>query len=736
MLRTPALLLAALLPLELHAQADLVRAPDATPRAVLRSAGIGALDGTVRAVGPGYAVRFDAAGPTYLPAFGRAAPRDYPLHLAMRGVHRGGDLHSPAVRTTEHDEHRFVYDRGEIREVYEVRSDGVEQSFVFAGLPPGEGDLVVEILVDSELRAEPAADDSRIEFGHPDVAAIGSVVVGGVVGIDARGRTVRGSIRPTPRGFELALPAAFVSSASLPLILDPLIGTNFNVPSTSSQFDLAPDVAFDLDNDVFLVTWQYYFSSLSTDIRAQRVRRAGSLVGSLIPMSAPGVQGRPQVANVALSDAFLAVYAEGSEVLARSILAASGAVSAASTVASSNWIGSDPDVGGESTDDDNDAICVWASSGGDILARQVQVTSSGAISLVGSETTLLSSTTLASLQPAISKTGGTASRFVVVATRRESTTRQYVYGRAIDRQLGLLTGEALLSLIGGRTFASNPDVDGDGTNWIVAFDARPDLPATDRDVLATSVSFTPLVNLLRVNATAIAVEAGVDDDEWNPCVSWVGKGSCLIGYSDAVGSAAADAVVRSVDLFRCSPCEGQYLVTNGGGRFGNVAIASTLPHVRGGTEDALIVFDELDGAGSYSLHARRWSTSDGLFDETIGGGGCGSAGTPHASCARLGNSSFTLRLRDITPTPTVFCVLGFSTLGLACGPCRLIPDPYTGFVLATSGNGFAEITLPIPSDPGLRNLRVHTQWIVPTTSSAACATLGADLSSHLLFAIE
>ena len=62
--------------------------------------------------------------------------------------------------------------------------------------------------------------------------------IGTVLGIDARGRTSPGALRVVGNVVELSLPASFVDSAELPLILDPLVG--YILPSLARRFAPRP----------------------------------------------------------------------------------------------------------------------------------------------------------------------------------------------------------------------------------------------------------------------------------------------------------------------------------------------------------------------------------------------------------------------------------------------------------------------------------------------------------------
>lgn len=147
-----------------------------------------------------------------------AAPA--PLQIALRPTAAGrGTTRQPLPAAAPIEQGLAVrYHRGTVVEVYDVRPQHMEQSFVFHELPAGEGDLVVDLKLDTALPLLSVATD-RLEFGDEH----GGVVINGVVGIDAEGDRVPGSLSFEGGVLSLRLPAAFVQTAALPLVLDPLL---------------------------------------------------------------------------------------------------------------------------------------------------------------------------------------------------------------------------------------------------------------------------------------------------------------------------------------------------------------------------------------------------------------------------------------------------------------------------------------------------------------------------------
>src|SRR5436190_21066955 len=87
-------------------------------------------DGATWARGLTYKARFDANGFTYIPFLGSSVPRNYPVQFAIADVKVGGvalrldALAAPSVNGT-----RITYDRGGLREIYDLQPTSVEQTF-------------------------------------------------------------------------------------------------------------------------------------------------------------------------------------------------------------------------------------------------------------------------------------------------------------------------------------------------------------------------------------------------------------------------------------------------------------------------------------------------------------------------------------------------------------------------------------------------------------------------------
>ena len=120
-----------------------------------------------------------------------------------------------------HTAWRAEYDLGGVVEAYDVRPEGLEQTFVLRQRPATNGELVIRGAVASALRATAVGDDGGVRF----VDALGrdAVHYGRAIAIDALGRRQAMQTQLVDGGLELRLDAAWLATAQFPLVVDPLV---------------------------------------------------------------------------------------------------------------------------------------------------------------------------------------------------------------------------------------------------------------------------------------------------------------------------------------------------------------------------------------------------------------------------------------------------------------------------------------------------------------------------------
>lgn len=163
-------------------------------------------------------------GMTFVPYLGSDYPRNQPwswrttsARLGNTGLLARAPVHRQAAW-------RYEYDHGGLVEAYDVRGDGLEQTFVLHSLPAA-GDLVITGAVTSALRAidvEPA--HQGLVFHDADGQPI--VDYGAAWAIDARGARLPLATGHRAGTITLTVPGEWLAQAALPVVVDPLLARN------------------------------------------------------------------------------------------------------------------------------------------------------------------------------------------------------------------------------------------------------------------------------------------------------------------------------------------------------------------------------------------------------------------------------------------------------------------------------------------------------------------------------
>jgi hypothetical protein len=366
-------------------------------------------DGRVWVFGGTYKASFGADGATYIPSFGATAPQNFPVTFRMDNVTSGGHaVPFTSAATPELNGTRVEFDRGAVRETYDVALGQVEQSFVFASLP-STGELVVELSVDSELRMEARGD------GLTFAGELGRVDYSGAIAIDGDGRRLALETRRVEGELHLVVPAEFVASATLPLVIDPVI-TTWTVNNGATD-DYQADIAYDASQNRFLVVFERAFSLTDSDVWGELFSPA---TGTAIPGSGAYIDftgnswRTPRCANNRIASQFLVVAEVSgtvSEIWGRTREAEDTTQGSQFQISSSGGSKQNPDVGGDPVTSGPTYYCVvWErvasfASDHDIHARLVRTDSS----LLGASTILVDNSSASyDRAPTISKHDGLA----------------------------------------------------------------------------------------------------------------------------------------------------------------------------------------------------------------------------------------------------------------------------------------------------------------------------------------
>ncbi|MBL9076580.1 MAG: hypothetical protein JNL08_03700 [Planctomycetes bacterium] len=283
MLRTvsTSLFAAAVLATGMPGQAPATSHPVPLPTAQQRApiaAGLATPDGRpteLWASGRGYKVSFHD-GMVFRPRVGPTLPHQ-PLRWRTVSVRAGDhELLPPAAAATpptpRWSEFRCEYDLGPVTERYDVRDDGVEQSFVVPVRPPA-GPLVVRGELTTPLVLAPReARCAGLTLCLPDGRP--AVEYGAAVAIDAHGVRTPVAIATDGRHVELQLAAETVAAAAFPLVIDPVIAPNTLLAIGAAIDDV--DVLHETLSDPNLqartwFTWTDEFAAGDADLRLWRL---------------------------------------------------------------------------------------------------------------------------------------------------------------------------------------------------------------------------------------------------------------------------------------------------------------------------------------------------------------------------------------------------------------------------------------------------------------------------------
>ncbi len=686
------------------------------------SFGVSTTGGVVRAGGPDWSAHFTTGAVEFAPLLGRAAERPYPVRFAFADVRRGVRVVATASGVAEPaaagDRVSYVHDG--VTEVYDVRADGIEQSFVFATKPAGIGDLVVRGAITTDLPLAQASDDG-VRYELPGV---GGVTFGAVTGVDANGATARGAIRVAGDGasVEWVLPAAFVDGAAYPLVLDPLIGSAFTVGNVTSTPDTNPSVAYDVSNDVYMVVWRVDVSASVSEVRAQRVSGAGVLTGGQILLTAnasPDV--RPAVADINQANRFLVGYATRSTITqppfgtltfdtlyVRAVDAASAVISGSVQLAGGAFFPAPTHVsiGGDArtvfgiSDEALVAFRTETGSSNEISASIVYVPPFGDPVVVSTQSIASSSNRLGG--PAVTAHCGSLAEWVVVfgqSILAATGPMQRIVGQRVAAQT--VSASAALcgvpfTIVGGATDVDNPTVaTDDGVHFSVAWQDNPTATVRMRTGVLSGSCAAPSATLGSI--VEPITTAGVHDQ---PALAFAAD-KYLLSWRHRTLSTTARIMMKGLEPSTCASCGSEWTVDSTVSAAETPAIGA---RYEGGasSDEALLVWS--NGA----IRGRRCE-AHGTDVVTSMGGGCSITGfddfATYDGDAVIGNANFQLSISNSVSLPLIL-VLGFGNLSAPCGSCTIVP---TLDVLLPATNPF---TLSMPCDPLLVGRDLYTQWVL------------------------
>ena len=676
-----------------------------TTNVVRESFGVTATPDGARAIGPDYSARFDGRGMEFLPALGKHAAALHPVRFTLDEVRRGsspifarGDAELPPI---VRDTSVSYLHHANLTEVYDVRRDGIEQSFVFATRPAGHGDLVVRGLVTTDMTMVTSNDDG-IRY---DAEGIGGVTFGAVTGVDANGATARGSIRVSGDHVEWVLPAAFVDGAAYPMVLDPLVGTVFTVSAVGGYDEVTPTIAFDATTSRYLVVWVAQFSSTasSVEIRGQFVTPNGALSGSPVLIAGLGtfLSCRPSVANVNGTDRFAVCYrTSGPPLFSQIVVKAVDASGVSNPVVVATGVDMTAVLGGDSRSSATAQTVVVAyeshtsSPPPGISARIVHVPASGDPVTVGSASQI---TTLTSPVEhlGITAQGGSSQRWLVTWAETSGST-SLVRGAIVGSTGAPCSPATTLYSSSIATLSLPVCASPDGTKFLVAWQRY---SANTFDVQTRLVNWSGSCGSGSLSLGAVNMLPGTHAHE-SPAVAFA-EDRYIVAWRDRVNSLSLPRVFATcVSPETGEVCGTDWILSSASAAENTPAIAS--PYTAGDTSTnrAMVVWSD-DVVRGHQVQAHGTGS---VVD--VGGGCAGSQPLNYGSWSGdpvIGESTFAFHLMSPT-APILALIVGLSNISVPCGGCTIVP----ALDILLPGN--TPNPLPLPADLTLIGVELWAQW--------------------------
>ncbi|MCU0862962.1 MAG: hypothetical protein MUC36_04140 [Planctomycetes bacterium] len=260
-------------------------------------------DGEVLARGDDYKARFRADGVTVTARTGRdGAPAS--LHLRTAGATIDGNSLELPRGEFALAEARCERGGPAFAERYDLTDHDLEQSFVFTTLAT-RGELAIDVAVDTTLAVRPDRDGRSFQLGD-DRAGFR---FDRAVAIDARGARCELDLGWHGSGYRLVVPAAFVTAATLPLVVDPVLTPNVTVSTLPIENS---DLVWNPTAQRFLAVFDWVFSANDRDIQAVAFDAVGTVLSTCVIDDTVINARNPSIAYDAGQDRLLVVYEFGS----------------------------------------------------------------------------------------------------------------------------------------------------------------------------------------------------------------------------------------------------------------------------------------------------------------------------------------------------------------------------------------------------------------------------------------
>ena len=448
------------------------------------------------AMGHDWKASFDGRGFTFIPFFGSDAPRNFPLRIELASASVGGEALQLVDGIPRLDGNTVRTARGGLTELVVTQLREVEQSFVFVQLP-NRGAIHVDLVTSTELVASATADGLRFTNEH------GFVTYTKAIAKDAAGASLSLAMEWDGDSVHITIPAEFVATAQLPLVLDPIVSTNPGIAPVNALLLRLPDSATLQSPDRSFVIWQQQWSVTDHDCL-----------------------GRVLDQNLAWAANLTTIDVTTNNWLGSQVASAGGArnfmvVAQVDAQAASTWIGGR----------------IIADTG--IAGSVIDIERSGVVGLSGNN-----------YRPDVGGDpyAGPGAYFNVVWEHQTSPGNRDIHYKLVQQSGALLTNNpsVLANLADDETFPSisksNWEVD-----WHVAYQRRFPLPPNDQDIWAARVTYFGTI------AVAPLAIAGTVLDELRPCVSslalpqgYIVGAIAMVAY-ERVSAGQADIFCAAID---------------------------------------------------------------------------------------------------------------------------------------------------------------------------------------------
>lgn len=439
----------------------------------------------------------------------------------------------PVEATTQGNLVTLDYGNGLVEE-YVAQDRGVEQRWRLQNATVAEGDLTIRVEVETSLSVEETADGFIFQVVNPATDQLTPIIrYDRPLAIDAAQQTLWGQTQArllgvTPDGHNryqliMTFPAEWVAQAQFPLLVDPLIsgllrleqgspaqnqqniqiaynpddnefllvwqdyrngnnwdiyaqrldgdgallGDNFVINSSAYHQDV-PHVMYAPGQDRYLVAWRHYTSASQYDVYGQRLSGTGDFVGSAFAIAtgpASTLQTPTDIVYNSQSNQFLVLWQDGRSgklhVFGRHV-SLTGSLGSEFQITSVTTTDQKSGVGAYNATN-NQYLVVWATSDSKILARRM--TGGGVVTTT--DTILLSSNTSIDTPDVVYLSNTTQYLAVWKDNRNAVTTGSDIYGRLVAPSGSTNGSEYVISNHGASETVPRLTLSGSGGAWVV-----------------------------------------------------------------------------------------------------------------------------------------------------------------------------------------------------------------------------------------------------------------------------